>query len=65
MNKKIIGIVLLVAGVAAIVWGYNQSQTVGGQITEAFSGSPSDEILIYYIGGAIAALIGIFILLKR
>jgi drug/metabolite transporter (DMT)-like permease len=65
MNKKIIGIVLLVAGVAAIVWGYNQSQTVGGQITEAFSGSPSDEILIYYIGGAVAALIGIFILLKR
>jgi nitrate reductase gamma subunit len=65
MNNKIIGILLLAAGVAAIVWGYNQSQTVGGQISEAFSGSPSNEILAYYIGGGIAALIGIFMLLKR
>ena len=65
MNKKIIGIVLLVVGVAAIVWGYNQSQTVGGQISEAFSGSPSNEILAYYIGGGIAAAVGIFMLMKR
>ncbi len=65
MNNKIIGIVLLVIGVALLVWGYNISESVSGQVSQAFSGSPGDKAMFMYIGGAICAAIGIFSLIKK
>lgn len=65
MNKKIIGIVLLVIGVALLVWGYNISQSVSGQVSQAFSGSPGDKAMFMYIGGAICAAVGLFSLIKK
>ena len=65
MNNKIIGIVLLVVGVALLVWGYNISQSVSGQFSQAFSGSPGDKAMYMYIGGAICAALGIFSLVKK
>ena len=65
MNNKIIGIVLLIAGVALLVWGYNISQSVSGQINQAFSGSPGDKAMYMYIGGAICAALGIFSIVRK
>jgi drug/metabolite transporter (DMT)-like permease len=65
MNKKIIGIVLLVIGVALLVWGYNISQSVSGQVSQAFSGSPGDKAMFMYIGGAICAAVGLFSVIKK
>jgi len=65
MNNKIIGIVLLVIGVALLVWGYNISESVSGQISETFTGSPGDKAMFMYIGGAICAAVGIFSLIKK
>lgn len=65
MNNKIIGIVLLVVGVALLVWGYNISQSLSGQLSQTFSGSPGDKAMFMYIGGAICAALGIFSLVKK
>lgn len=64
MNKKIIGIVLLVVGVVLIGWGYSIADSVSGQLSSAFSGSPGDKAMILYIAGGICAAIGIFRLVK-
>ena len=65
MNNKMIGVALLIVGVGLLVWGYNISQSVSGQFSQAFSGSPGDKAMYMYIGGAICAALGIFSLIKK
>jgi len=59
VNNKIIGIVLVVAGVAAAIWGYNIYDSAGSQITRAVNGDAPIEAWVGMVGGAIAVLIGI------
>jgi len=59
MNNKIIGIILIIAGVALAIWGYNIFDSVGSQISRAFSGDAPIKAWIGMIGGAISVLVGI------
>jgi hypothetical protein len=61
---KILGIVLVVAGVALAFWGYRLSGTVGSQLTHALTGSESDQVMRFYVGGAASFVVGIFLLFK-
>lgn len=58
--QKGTGVAFLVVGIILIVWGYNMHQSVGGQITEAVTGSPTDKSMYLYIGGAVLAILGFF-----
>ncbi|MBY5991768.1 DUF3185 family protein [Ferrimonas balearica] len=60
MNNKIVGIVLLVIGVALAAWGYNIYDSASSQVTRALSGDAPMEAWAGMIGGAICALIGLF-----
>ncbi|MEQ8925496.1 MAG: DUF3185 family protein [Fulvivirga sp.] len=59
MKNKIIGIVLIVAGIALFVWGYDIYDSVGTQITRAVSGDSPIEAWAGMIGGGICVLLGI------
>ena len=59
MSNKIIGIVLIVIGVALAVWGYNIYDSAGSQVTRAFSGDTPIEAWAGMVGGAICIVIGI------
>jgi len=66
MNQKsMIGIALLVVGVILLVVGFNSSQSVTEELSEAFTGRFSDETMFYLIGGAVAGVIGLVMLLKK
>lgn len=56
--KRIGGLVLILAGIGVAYTGYQMSQSVGNQLSSTFSGSPTDSVMIRYIGGAILAAIG-------
>lgn len=60
-SSKLIGVVLLVVGVALLYFGYQASQSVGGQISETLTGQYTDETMWYLIGGAAAAVAGAFL----
>jgi len=47
------------------IWGYQESGSVGSQLNEAFSGSPSDNVMIKYVGAAISIAIGAFLYKKN
>ena len=64
-NKKIIGIVLAVVGAGLAFWGYRLSGGFGSQLSSAFSGSPSDKVMMFYIGGAASLAAGLFLLFKK
>lgn len=60
-SSKLAGIVLLVVGLALLYFGYQSTQSVGGQIAETFTGRFTDETMWYLIGGAAAAVAGAFL----
>ncbi len=60
MNKKIIGIVLIIVGVALAAWGYNIYDSAGSQVTRALSGDAPIEAWVGMVGGAICIVFGIF-----
>lgn len=65
MTPKIVGIILLVAGLGLLLWGYNMSQSIGGQLQNTFTGSPGDKPMLLYIGGGILAAAGVFQILRK
>ena len=64
-NNKLIGLILLVVGVGLAIWGYQLSGSVGSQLTKAISGSHTDKVMLMYIGGAVSAIAGLFMLTKK
>lgn len=62
---KIIGIVLAVVGIGLAYWGYRLSGAVGSQMSQAFTGSPTDKVMMFYVGGGASLLVGLFLLFKR
>ena len=64
-NKKILGIVLAIVGAGLAIWGYRLSGGFGSQVTQAFTGSPADKVMLFYIGGAVSLAVGLFLLLKK
>ena len=59
MNNKIIGIVLIIAGVALALWGYNIYDSAGSQVSRVLSGDIPLEAWAGMVGGAICLVIGI------
>jgi len=63
MNKHVqlaLGVVCLVVGVMLLMWGYNLSRSVSSQLKKVFTGSPTDRVIYYYIGGTVLSIVGLF-----
>lgn len=58
--SKLVGVVLLVVGIILLYFGWQSSQSVGGQISETLTGRFGDETMWYLIGGAAAVVAGGF-----
>jgi len=59
--KKILSFMLIIAGIAMIFHGYQLSDSVDSLITEAVTGSYSDEVIMYYVGGVVSLVAGIML----
>ncbi|HSG91648.1 MAG TPA: DUF3185 family protein [Pseudomonadales bacterium] len=57
--NKIIGIVLIVLGVALAAWGYDIYESAGSQLSRALSGDAPLEAWAGMVGGAICVALGI------
>lgn len=58
MSTRILGIVLLVVGIALVAFGFNASESVSDTISEGFTGRFTDKTMWYLIGGAALAIGG-------
>jgi hypothetical protein len=65
MSNKVIALALIVLGIGLAFWGYQLSGSVGSQLTRAFSGSDTDKVMMFYIGGAVSFVIGAFLFIKK
>ena len=64
-TKKLLGIVLLLAGAGLLYMGYQESQTLGAELHNAVAGEKTDKEMQYYIGGGVSAVVGLFLILKN
>jgi len=64
-NQKVIAIVLLVLGAILLYFGFNASQAPVEEIGEALTGKYSDSTMLYLVGGGVAAIAGLVMLLKK
>lgn len=60
MNKKILGITLIIVGTALAIWGWNIYDSAGSQVTRALSGDTPIEAWAGMVGGAVCVALGIF-----
>lgn len=63
MNRKVIGIVLLVLGAVLLFFGWNATDSAVEQISEGLTGRYTDETMYYLIGGGVCAAAGLGVLL--
>lgn len=59
MNKKIIGVVLIVVGFALAFWGYDVYDSAGSQLGRAISGDTPIEAWLGLVGGAVCIVLGV------
>lgn len=62
---RVIGLVLLVAGIGLAIWGYQMSESIGSKITHTFTGSYSDDVMIRFIAGGVGCVVGLYLLAKK
>lgn len=66
MNMKVlIGAVLLVVGILLLYLGYQSSQGLDDQISEAVTGDYTESTVWYLILGAAAGVAGLVVLIRR
>ncbi|MEX1214937.1 DUF3185 family protein [Saccharospirillum sp.] len=62
---RAIGIGLLILGIGLAFWGFQLSDSLGSQITEAVTGAETDRVMMFYIGGAVSFSVGLFLFMKK
>lgn len=64
-QKKLIGIILLAVGAIALYFGFNAANAPMEEMTEAVTGQYSDQTMMYLVGGAVAGIAGLALLLRK
>lgn len=64
-TNQIIGLALLVVGAIFLYFGYQSSQGIEDQLYETFTGRFTDSTIWLFIAGAVAAVVGIGLLLRK
>jgi hypothetical protein len=63
--SKIIGLIQLVGGAGLAFWGYQMSGSLTSELSKSLTGALPDEVMYRYIGGAVSAAVGLFLLVKK
>lgn len=59
MNRRIIGIILIVVGVALALWGYDVYDSAASKLGRVISGDTPIEAWLGMIGGAVCIVLGV------
>jgi hypothetical protein len=63
MNTAL-SVALLVGGIVLLIFGYNEYQSAGSEITKFFTGNPTDRSMWMLGGGAVLAVAGLVGLMR-
>ena len=64
-TNKLFAIVLLLVGAALLYWGFDASDSLASEVSEAVEGAPSEKSIGLMVTGGLVALGGVFFLMRR
>ena len=56
--NNIVGVAIFALGVALLIFGINESHSVGSDVSRFFTGNPTDRSMWMIIGGIVAVIAG-------
>jgi hypothetical protein len=59
--KNPLGLALIAIGVLLLVFGFFSADSIGSELSEFFTGSPSDKAIWLLIGGVGSLIAGLFL----
>ena len=59
MDKRVLGIVLIVVGALLLYFGYQKTGAVTEKAKQTITGDYTDRTMLYLVGGAAAGIAGI------
>lgn len=62
-SKAVLGVVLLIIGAALLFFGIQSTGAFGEKIVQGVTGRYSDGTMAYLIGGGVAAVLGLMLLI--
>jgi len=65
MNRQLMGILLLVGGGILLYFGWQEKESVASEVAQAVEGTPTDRSMWMLGGGAVLAVAGLVVLVKR
>jgi hypothetical protein len=65
LPNNLIGIIMLIVGGGLAYWGYQKSEGLQSQLSNAVTGAATDNVMLLYIGGAVCIAIGLFFTIKK
>ena len=57
-TRKAVGYAVFIGGLLLILFGVQASQSLASEVSEAFTGSPTDRAVWMIIGGVVATVVG-------
>lgn len=60
--QKAIGAALIVGGLILLYFGWNEYTSLASEVSEAFTGSPTDNAVWYLVSGGAAVVGGFFLI---
>jgi len=65
LQKQLPAVILIVLGVALLIWGYQLSDGAANQISETLTGASTDDVMYRYISGAVCLVAGLFLFFRK
>jgi hypothetical protein len=59
MTSKAIGIAMLAVGAVLLIYGINASDSLGSEVKEVFTGTPTDKSIWLIVGGVLLGVLGL------
>jgi Protein of unknown function (DUF3185) len=64
-SPSLFAIVLLAAGAALLIWGFNASESLSSETSRLFQGAPSNKAIVLMLAGVVVGGFGLVRLMRR
>jgi hypothetical protein len=65
LATKTLALAFLAAAAGLAFWGFQKSEGLQSQVSSVLTGSHTDNVMMLYIGAAVCAVLGVFLLFKN
>lgn len=63
MNQAV-SLAILAGGILLVIFGFNASESVSSELSEFFTGAPTDKAVWMLVGGVVAIIVGLVGMLR-